>query len=326
MNTGLRDGHGRSIDYLRLSLTDRCDLRCSYCMPKGFREFETRADWLTAGEIRRVVAAFIGLGARRVRLTGGEPLTRRDVVEIAESIGSLSGLEDLSLTTNATQLARHATALRRAGVSRLNVSLDSLDRERFSRITGKDALPAVLDGLRIAGDCGFAPIKLNMVVLAGVNEHEAEAMAEFCAGAGFVLRLIEVMPVGDSGRQAPAVSLDVIRRRLQDRFGLVDGVVPGGGPARYLVSADRRHRIGFITPMSRHFCDTCNRVRLSAEGKLMLCLGQEDSLDLRALLREGADDGELAAAIGDAIRRKPARHDFNATPGKIVRIMAQTGG
>ncbi len=326
MNTRLRDGHGRAIDYLRLSLTDRCDLRCTYCMPEGFRDFETRDHWLTAEEIRRVVAAFVGLGVRRVRLTGGEPLTRREAVDIAHSIGHLPGLDDLSLTTNGTQLARHAVALRDAGVKRLNVSLDTLDRDRFTAITGHDALPAVLAGLQAASDAGFGPIKINMVLLGGVNEDEAEAMADYCIARGFVLRFIEVMPLGESGRRASPVDLPAIRRRLQQRLGLIDGVVPGGGPARYLTTADRRGSIGFITPMSQHFCETCNRVRISAEGKLLLCLGQEDSLDLRTLLRAGASDKELGEAIRAAVLRKPERHEFNSAPGKIVRIMAQTGG
>lgn len=322
----LQDRFGRGIDYLRLSLTDRCDLRCSYCLPAGFRDFETPAAWLDPDEIERVVAAFAALGVRRVRLTGGEPLTRREAIDIAARIGGLPGIDDLSLTTNGTQLARHAAELRRAGVRRLNVSLDTLDRQRFQTITGRDALDAVLAGLDAAGREGLLPIKINMVAIAGVNDDETEAMADFCMARGFVLRLIEPMPMGDSGRSVRPADLTAIRARLRERFGLLEALVSGGGPARYLRSPDGRFTVGFITPMSQHFCDTCNRVRLSAEGVLYLCLGQNDAVDLGVRVRADATRDDLIEAITKAVALKPERHDFNAAPGRIVRVMAKTGG
>ncbi|MEW5902834.1 MAG: GTP 3',8-cyclase MoaA [Pseudomonadota bacterium] len=322
----LQDRFGRRIDYLRLSVTDRCDLRCSYCMPQGFSDYEQPADWLTFDEVERVVAAFARLGTSRFRITGGEPLLRRDLAGLAGRLSALPGVDDLSLSTNATHLAKHAVALKQAGVSRLNVSLDSLCSERLQQITRRDALDDILDGLLVAKASGFAPIKINMVVMADVNEDEVDAMVEFCAHHGFVLRLIEAMPVGETGRNAAYADLQPIRQRLQQRYDLVDGIVGGGGPARYLVSPDGRFSVGFITPLSQHFCATCNRVRLSVDGTLYLCLGQEHSLPLRPLLRAGCSDAELEAAIRQAIELKPERHEFVEQPGKIVRIMSMTGG
>lgn len=324
--TTLQDSFGRQISYLRLSVTDRCDLRCTYCIPQGFHGFEAPEQWLTFDEIERVVAAFSRLGVSRIRLTGGEPLTRPRIADLAQRLSILPGVSDLSLSTNATLLARYAGDLRKAGVTRLNVSLDSLDATQLECITGRDCLQQVLAGLMAAKQAGFSPIKINMVVLGGENETEVEHMVEFCMQHGFILRLIETMPMGDSGRHARYVDLQSVRQRLQDRFGLIDGVVPGGGPARYLQSADGGFSLGFITPISQHFCDTCNRVRLSADGILYLCLGQDDTLDLRNLLRGGISDDELEAAICDAIARKPERHEFKDQPHKIVRIMSQTGG
>jgi len=322
----LRDGFGRRVDYLRLSVTDRCDLRCAYCMPRGFRRFAPRDALLSFSEIARVVAAFAGLGVSRVRLTGGEPLVRRGLPELAARLGSIPGVADLSLSTNGTQLARHAAALRRAGVARLNVSLDTLQPARMRALSGRDALPEVLAGLAAARAEGFAPIKINMVPVAGVNEDEVEAMAGFCADRGYVLRLVELMPVGSGARALRPAPLGAIRERLRARYRLVEGVIPGGGPARYLVSPDGRFNIGFITPVSQHFCETCNRVRLTAEGVLHLCLGEEARVDLRALLRGGAGDGPLAATLVQALRHKPLRHDFGNAARRIVRVMAATGG
>lgn len=322
----LQDRFGRTVDYLRLSLTDRCDLRCRYCLPAGFKGFEPSSAWLSPAEIERVVAAFAAAGVRRVRLTGGEPLTRRDVVDIAARIAALPGIDDLSLTTNGTRLEQLASPLRRAGVRRLNVSVDSLHPERFASITGRAALPRVLAGLDAARNEGFAPIKVNMVSLAGINEDEAEAMVEYCIERDFVLRLIEPMPVGAGGRAASPGNLTAIRRSLQARFDLVDGVVPGGGPARYLRSRDGRFSLGFITPLSQHFCATCNRVRLSADGKVFACLGNDASLDLKPIVRAGAHGAALEEAIRRAIRLKPERHEFDTAPGRIVRPMAATGG
>jgi cyclic pyranopterin phosphate synthase len=324
--TTLTDGIGRRIDYLRLSLTDRCDLRCRYCIPKGFHDFQPPSSWLTPAELEQVVAAFAALGVRRVRLTGGEPLTRRDVLDIAERLGGLPGVEDLSLTTNATRLKQYAGPLKHAGVGRLNISLDSLRRERFRAITGADALSAVLAGIDAAIEAGFTLVKVNMVAMAGINEDEVEDMVTYCMEQGLILRLIEPMPMGASGREVKPADLSAIRRRLQSRLGLVDGVIPGGGPARYLRSSDGRFSIGFITPMSQHFCATCNRVRLSADGRLYTCLGDEEGVDLGMMIRSGSKFDDFMVAVCGAVRSKLRQHEFNDRPYKIVRNMSKTGG
>lgn len=322
----LTDGCGRRIDYLRLSVTDRCDLRCAYCMPVGFKDYEEPVHWLGFDEIERLVAIFARLGLRRVRLTGGEPLLRRDLAGLARRLSALSGIEDLSLSTNGTQLAKHAASLKRAGITRLNVSLDSLDRERVRSICRRDVLAQVLDGLEAARHEGFSLIKINMVATAATTNTEIDAMVDYCMGQRFVLRLIETMPVGDTGRSVGHRALGPVRERLRSRFGLVDGVVPGGGPARYLVAPDGGFQIGFITPISQHFCETCNRVRLSVDGALHLCLGGEDRVDFRPLLRGGGCDAELEQALLEGLRRKPARHAFGEQGVRIVRFMSSTGG
>ena len=322
----LEDRFGRRVDYLRLSVTDRCDLRCGYCMPKGFRDFEEPANWLTFEEIGRLVGAFARLGVHRIRLTGGEPLLRRDLTSLVARLHGLPGVSDLSLSTNATQLARHAVDLRRAGLSRINVSLDSLRPERLKRITGRDCYQQVISGLMAARDAGLAPIKINMVAMGGVNDDELDDMAAFCIEHRFVLRLIETMPMGDTGRNAGYLSLQPVRERLGRAFGLVDAMIPGGGPARYLRSRDGRFSVGFITPISQHFCDSCNRVRLGVDGTLYMCLGQNESYSFGPLLRAGAGDTDLESAIRQAIELKPQRHEFREAPGKVVRIMAKTGG
>ncbi|MCE3602563.1 GTP 3',8-cyclase MoaA [Massilia sp. P8910] len=323
----LRDRYGRSIGYLRLSVTDRCDLRCSYCIPKGFKGFEEPQHWLTFDEIERLVAAFARLGTRRLRLTGGEPLLRRNLAELAGRLSSLPGIDDLSLSTNATRLAHHAGELREAGVSRINVSLDSLDRACMQQITGRDSLGMILDGIMAGKAAGFDPIKINMVALRGVNEHQIDAMVAFCIEHQFVLRLIEAMPMGASGRDTSWLDLGPIERHLRCHFGLIHQPAKlGGGPARYLATPDGRTSVGFITPMSQHFCADCNRVRLSVDGTLYLCLGQEDKVDMRPLLRGGASDAELEQAIRAAIELKPEKHEFREQPGKIIRFMSQTGG
>ncbi|MBV1776244.1 GTP 3',8-cyclase MoaA [Burkholderiaceae bacterium DAT-1] len=323
----LLDAFGRRIDYLRVSVTDRCDLRCSYCLPKGFNDFVEPLEWLTFDEITRVVAAFVRLGTRRVRLTGGEPLLRRNLHQLASQLSALEGLSDLSLTTNGTQLDRHAVQLYASGIKRLNVSLDSLDPDCVKRITGRDCLEDVLQGLQAAQEAGFHPIKLNMVVMPGINEADIERMAAFAIERGFHLRLIETMPMGDTGRQTSTVALDAIRRHLAEQFKLTPSANElGGGPARYWQSEDGLASIGFITPISQHFCATCNRVRLSADGTLYLCLGQEDKLELRPLLRAGASDTDLENAIRGAILLKPERHEFTEQPAKLVRFMSMTGG
>ncbi len=323
----LIDPFGRSIDYVRLSVTDRCDLRCFYCLPKGFNDFEEPEDWLTFDEIERVMRAFGALGTRRIRITGGEPLVRKNLPELATRLQNLPGIEDLSLSTNAVKLARHAEDLHSGGVHRLNVSLDSLNPKRFKDITG-GKLEKVIDGLMAAKAAGFSPVKINMVVMKDINEDEVEAMVDFCIEHDFTLRFIETMPMGATGRDAVDhyVDLQTVRAKLEQRFEMIPGVMPGGGPARYLRVVGTDLRIGFITPISQHFCETCNRVRLSVDGTLYLCLGQNDKFELRPLLRKGVSDSELQAAIRHAITLKPERHEFNEQPGHVVRFMSVTGG
>lgn len=323
----LIDSFQRHIDYLRVSVTDRCDLRCTYCLPKGFKGFEEPAHWLTHTEMARLVGLFVELGVSKVRLTGGEPLLRRGLEQLAASLSALPGLRDLSVSSNGTQLARHAQALREAGVRRLNISLDSLDPTCFARITGRDCLNEVLQGLRAAQDAGFAPIKLNMVIQRDVNLSEVERMVAFAVEHGFVLRLIEPMPVGETGRRAQGVDLT----RLGEQLALEHGLLPqllgqGAGPARYWCSADGRMSLGVITPMSQHFCASCNRVRLGVDGTLYLCLGQNDRVPLGRMMRQDADDAALVAAIEAGIALKPERHEFREKAHQIVRFMSQTGG
>ncbi len=325
-DTKLQDRFGRRVEYLRLSVTDRCDLRCTYCIPEGFKNFEEPAHWLSFDEIERVIGAFARMGVSKVRLTGGEPLLRRKLPELVQRLNALNGVTDLSLSTNATQLARHAAELKKAGISRLNISLDSLDPERFSQIVRRDCLDQVLAGLMAAKEAGFAPIKINMVVMKDVNDNEIDDMVAFCIEHDFTLRMIEAMPMGETGRNAQFLDLQPVKERLQQRFGLIDGVMAGGGPARYLKTPNGAFTVGFITPLSQHFCDTCNRVRLSVDGTLYLCLGQDESLELRPLLRAGASDIELEEAIRAAIELKPQRHEFRENPGQVVRFMSLTGG
>jgi len=327
MDKQLIDPFGRRIEYVRLSVTDRCDLRCFYCLPKGFKEFQEPDNWLSFAEIERVIGTFGALGVRRVRLTGGEPLTRHNLPELASRLAALPGIEDLSLSTNATRLDKHAVALKAAGVTRINVSLDSLRPDRFKTITG-GRLDKVLSGLMAAKAAGFAPIKINMVALRGVNDDEFEDMVAFCIEHGFTLRFIETMPMGNTGRDAADNYIDLqdVKRRLGERYELIPGVMPGGGPARYVRVAGTELRIGFITPISQHFCATCNRVRLSAEGTLYLCLGQDDKVELRPLLRAGISDAELQQAIAQAIIIKPERHEFKEKPEQVIRFMSVTGG
>lgn len=327
MSTALIDKFGRRIEYIRLSVTDRCDLRCQYCLPKGFKDFQEPTEWLSFEEIEQVIRVFGALGTRRVRLTGGEPLLRGNLAELAARLARLPGIEDLSLSTNATRLRKHAEALKVAGISRINVSLDTLHPERFRQLTG-GKLDKVLDGLLAAKAAGFAPIKINMVLLAGINEDEVEDMVAFCIEHGFTLRLIETMPMGDTGRNASHnyVDLQQVKQRLAQRYELLPGVMPGGGPARYVQVAGTDLRIGFITPISQHFCETCNRVRLSVDGTLYMCLGQNDSYPLRGILRAGCSDDELREHILKAIDLKPERHEFREQPEKIIRFMSYTGG
>lgn len=325
--SALVDGFGRRIDYLRVSVTDRCDLRCTYCLPKGFKGFEEPAEWLNHEEMSRLIGLFVGLGVSKVRLTGGEPLLRRGVDKLAAQIAALPGLRDLSLSTNGTQLGRHAAALHAAGVRRLNISLDSLDPACFARITGRDCLADVLDGIAAAQAAGFDPIKLNMVVQGDINEDEIGRMVEYSLRHGFVLRLIEPMPIGATGRAAHGVNLSALGEKLAARYDLLPQVLgAGAGPARYWADAASGMSLGVITPMSQHFCAACNRVRLGVDGTLYLCLGQNDKVELGRQLRAGASDLELTDAIRAAIAVKPERHEFDTRPERIVRFMSQTGG
>jgi len=322
----LTDQFGRRIDYLRLSVTDRCDLRCSYCIPEGFTGFEEPGHWLNFDEIERLIGAFSRLGVSRIRLTGGEPLLRRDIAGLAKRIAALPGIEDLSLSTNATQLEHHAHALKAAGVTRLNVSLNSLQLARVEKINGRDVLAKVMAGLAVAQDAGFAPIKLNMVALAGTNDDEIDEMVAFCMQRGFVLRLIEAMPMGDTGRNAEYLDLQPVKERLRKEFNLAETVLHGAGPARYLGTADGRFNVGFITPISQHFCQTCNRIRIAVDGTAYMCLGQDEKFEFRPLLRSGCSDAELDDAILEAVNLKPERHEFNEAPQKVLRFMSMTGG
>jgi len=324
----LIDPFGRKIEYVRLSVTDKCNLRCFYCLPKGYHDFQEPEEWLTFDEIERVIGAFARLGVERVRLTGGEPLTRHNLPELAARLSALDGINDLSLSTNAIHLEKHAEALHEAGVRRINVSLDSLKPERFADITGGGRLDKALRGLMAANEVGLNPVKINMVAMKGINDDEFEDMVEFCIQHGFTLRFIETMPVGDTGRDATEHYLDLqqVKRDLNNKFDLVPGVMPGGGPARYFQVANSDLKIGFITPMSQHFCESCNRVRLSADGTLYLCLGQEHSFSLRPYLREGVSDAELEQLILKALALKPERHEFTEKPEQVIRFMSMTGG
>ena len=327
MQTRLTDPFGRHIEYVRLSVTDRCDMRCFYCMPKGFRDFEEPEDWLTFDEVERVIRVFGELGVRRVRLTGGEPLVRKGIVELSRRLAALPGIEDLSLSSNASRMDKHAADLKAAGVRRINVSLDSLRPEVFREIT-QGKLDKVLQGLMAAKAAGFAPIKINMVMMKGLNDMEAEDMVEFCIEHGFTLRFIETMPMGDTGREASNryIDLKTIEQRLARRYELIPGMMPGGGPARYVQVAGTELRIGFITPISQHFCETCNRVRLSVDGTLYMCLGQDERYALRPLLRGGISDEKLKQHIVKALALKPRNHDFTTNPKQLVRFMSMTGG
>lgn len=323
----LVDTFGRNINYLRVSVTDRCDMRCSYCMPVGFRSHEEPSDWLTIDESARLVRLFAKLGICKVRITGGEPLLRRGVVDFAEAFATSPGIQEVSLSTNGSLLNRFAVPLRSAGVTRLNVSIDTLDATRFAQITRRDVLPVVLSGLEAAKEAGFSPIKINMVVQAETGADEIDALLAYAVHHSFVLRLIEPMPMGRTGQEVAAPDLTAIGAKLASRHGLIPAVDGrGGGPARYWRASSGEVRLGVITPMSQHFCEACNRVRLTVDGRLLLCLGHEDSVPLGRHLREGFTDAELMEVIREAIYLKPERHQFREEPLKIVRFMSATGG
>ncbi len=326
-HSSLVDNFGRKISYLRLSVTDKCNLRCFYCMPKGHKEFEEPINWLTFPEIKRVVRAFADLGVSNFRITGGEPLVRKNISGLVSKLNKTRGVKNISLSTNASLLTKQANDLFNSGVDRLNVSLDTLNDKRFRDITG-GSLNEVLNGLESAKKLGFSSIKINMVVMKGINEDEIPDMLRYCQHNGFILRLIETMPMGSTGKQATQYyqDLSVIKKQLQQEFDLVDAVVEGAGPARYLKSKNSDFYIGFITPISQHFCETCNRVRMTVDGTLHMCLGQEHSFALRPLLRSGINHEELKYAIIQAINLKPEKHEFKENPEKTIRFMSMTGG
>lgn len=323
----LTDDFGRTIDYVRISVTDRCDLRCSYCIPKGYTQFTATQHWLTFDEIERVVAAFARLGTQHFRLTGGEPLLRKNLPELVGRLSRVSGVTDLSITTNGTQLVHQAEALFNAGVRRLNVSLDSLRQACVRQISGKDSLNRVLQGLTFAKQIGFHKIKINMVLLDQQNVEDVEHMVNFCIENEFILCLIEVMPMGSTGQRAAGVNLHDVVANLQTKYRLLPSTkVIGNGPARYWQTSTGDFILGLITPLSQHFCATCNRVRLAVDGTLYMCLGQDHRYALRPLLRANCSDAELSEAIVSAIRLKPQAHTFVEDPTKIIRFMSMTGG
>ena len=332
MSAPLVDPFGRAISYLRVSATDRCDLRCVYCMPERMR-FLPRADLLTLEELGRLAAAFIRLGTRRIRITGGEPLVRRGIETLVAELGARlgHGLDELTMTTNGSRLSEHAGALARAGVRRINVSLDTLDPAKFSAITRGGRLPATLAGIERAREAGIS-IKINTVALRDLNEDELDAMLAWCGRNGHDLCLIETMPMGavEEDRTDRYLPLSLVRARLAARWTLTETSYRTGGPARYVTVAETGGRLGFITPMTHNFCESCNRVRLSCTGTLFMCLGQDDAADLRSVLRAGASEDTLEAAIREAITRKPKGHDFiidRAAAGpSIGRHMSVTGG
>ncbi len=328
------DPFGRAISYLRVSVTDRCDFRCVYCMSENM-SFLPKKDLLTLEELERVCRAFVDLGVRKLRLTGGEPLVRRNVMQLINNLGQLidqGKLQELTLTTNGSQLERFAPALVDAGVRRVNVSLDTLDHQKFKNITRWGRLEQVLGGLEAAKRAGLA-IKINAVALKGVNEDEIENMLAWCGEEGFDLTLIEVMPMGDIGgeeRLDQYLPLSLVRSRLQKRFTLEESNHRTGGPARYFDVKETGQRIGFITPLTHNFCEDCNRVRLTCTGTLFMCLGQDDDADLRSPLRASDDDMALKQAIHNAIERKPKGHDFvidrRQGAKSVGRHMSVTGG
>ena len=326
----LQDGLGRRIEYLRLSVTDRCDFRCVYCMAEDMT-FLPRAQILSLEEIERLARLFVSLGVRKIRLTGGEPLVRRGIVDLCARISALPGLRELVMTSNGSQLVKMAEPLATAGVKRLNISLDSLDAERFKAITRTGELQQVLDGIEAARAAGFERIKLNTVVLKGRNHDEVPALTDYALSRGLDITFIEEMPLGEVGRERGEAycSSDEVRAMLSERYHLLDSTESSGGPARYLrVEGYPDSRIGFISPHSHNFCDTCNRVRLTTEGRLLLCLGHENALDMRRLLRQHpGDDAPVREALERALLYKPARHEFSVDGEvQVLRFMNATGG
>ena len=329
----LIDPFARTIDYLRVSVTDRCDLRCVYCMAEDMT-FLPKADVLSLEELDRLCSAFVDLGVRKLRLTGGEPLVRKNIMWLIRRLGrhlDTGALDELTLTTNATQLARFAGELADAGVRRINVSLDTLDTQKFTAITRWGDLDRVMDGLAAAKQAGLA-VKINLVALKGINDDELDRMIAWCGECGFDMTIIEVMPMGDIGEQRvdQYLPLSMVRAKIEESWTLTDLDYSSGGPARYTQVEETGRKLGFITPMTHNFCESCNRVRLTCTGTLFMCLGQEDAADLRTALRASDDDAMLADAIREAIVRKPKGHDFiidrRRRQPAVGRHMSVTGG
>lgn len=328
----LVDRFQRRITYLRLSVTDRCDLRCSYCMPERMT-FLPKREVLTLEELYDLATGFIARGVTKIRITGGEPLVRRDIIDLFTALGRRLGhdLAELTLTTNATQLATHAEALAKAGVKRVNISLDTLDRTKFAELTRRDMLPQVLEGIAAAKAAGLK-VKLNAVALKGINEGELPELIAWAHAQGHDVTLIEVMPLGEveEERLDQYLPLDAVRAQLAQRWTLSDSAFATGGPARYVDVAETGGRLGFITPHTNNFCEGCNRLRVTATGQLYPCLGGGEQVDLRAALRSDAPEANLAAALGEALRIKPEKHHFRmdtrgADPA-TARHMSMTGG
>ena len=331
----LIDPFARAISYLRVSVTDRCDFRCVYCMTEHM-EFLPKAELLTLEELDRLCSAFVGLGVQKLRITGGEPLVRKGIMTFFRAMSrhlASGALKELTLTTNGSQLRRFAAELVDCGVRRVNVSLDTLDPEKFARITRWGRFAQVMDGIDAAVAAGLK-VKINTVALKGVNEDELDRLVAWCGERGFDLTFIEVMPMGELGdedRLDQYWSLADLRRRLEGGWTLTDTTEGTGGPARYVRVAETGGRIGFITPLTHNFCESCNRVRLTCTGQLFMCLGQEDEADLRSALRASpADDAAVVGAIAEAIARKPRGHDFDYSRrevhGRMSRHMSHTGG
>jgi cyclic pyranopterin phosphate synthase len=330
---GMIDPFGRPVTYLRVSVTDRCDFRCIYCMSEHMT-FLPKAEILSLEELDRVCSAFVRKGVRKLRITGGEPLVRRNIMSLFHGLSrhlESGALDELTLTSNASQLSRFAHELAACGVRRVNVSLDTLEAAKFTAITRWGKLDKVLEGLAAAKDAGLA-IKINTVALKGVNADEIDHIIAWCGDEGFDLTLIETMPLGeiDGDRTDQYLPLSLVRERLERRWTLDDIDYQSGGPARYVTVAETGRRLGFITPLSHNFCESCNRVRFTCTGTLYMCLGQEDAADLRTPLRASDDDTLLDAAIDEAISRKPKGHDFvidrrDAKPA-VARHMSMTGG
>jgi cyclic pyranopterin phosphate synthase len=331
--TEMIDPFGRHVSYLRVSVTDRCDFRCVYCMSEHMT-FLPRKDLLSLEELDRLCSVFVAKGVRKLRITGGEPLVRKNILWLFQRLGrhlATGALDELTVTTNGSQLAKYAVDLHAAGVRRINVSLDTLDAAKFRAITRWGELATVMKGLDAADKAGLA-VKINAVALKGVNEDEIEALLRFAHGRGYDLTLIETMPLGDidGDRTNQYLPLSIVRGRLLDRFSLEDIPYKTGGPARYVRVKETGGRLGFITPMTHNFCESCNRVRLTCTGTLYMCLGQEDAADLRGALRASEDDGQLSRTIDGAIARKPKGHDFiidrRTRRPAIQRHMSVTGG